>query len=217
MTIKSLIIHCVESQYTQEYIANVFWKQRIAKVSSITLIPYINKSEMYSVAYIYINEWCDTEAAYNFIRYLNNPSKEARIIHYDDEWWPVQLISHNCDIYVKDYTIKFDSAYFNRNETAYNEEWLSKHPIKGIRNEYYSVEEALSRVWDLSDRIDYNCHLDSEESREIKHLKNELRIHEAVNKSSNVTLRAHQLGNRKYEEELPPQQEVVYNWDEVSV
>ena len=34
--ITSLVISCVEMHYTAEYIANVFWSQGIAQVSSIT-------------------------------------------------------------------------------------------------------------------------------------------------------------------------------------
>jgi hypothetical protein len=95
MSIKSLMINCVESQYSQEYIANVFWRQNIAKVSTITLIPYLNNSKICRIAYINIAQWCDSEAAYNFIQRLKDSSKEARIVHNDDEWWPVQINTHN--------------------------------------------------------------------------------------------------------------------------
>ena len=117
MSINSLMIPCVESQYTQEYIANVFWRQHIAKVSSITLIPYLKNGEIYNIAYITIYNWCDSEAAYNFIHRVQNPYKEARIVHHDDNWWPIQLNTHNNgDIKVGTYTVDFDSSYFKKVE-----------------------------------------------------------------------------------------------------
>jgi len=200
------MIPCVESQYTQEYIANALWRQRIAKVSNITLIPYIRNLEVYSIAYIGINEWCDSEAAYNFIQRLKNPEGEARLVHHGDDWWPIQLNTHNDgNINVGSYTVKFDSAYFKRAEpqtpSGHEEEKLLE-PIKGLRGEYYSVAEALARVWDLAAKLDYNCHIDCEESREICHLENELRIHESLNRSQNVTLRAYQLGKRNFDGEF---------------
>lgn len=113
MSVNSLMINCVETQYTHEYIANVFWRQHIAKVSSITLIPYIKNSEIFSIAYINIAEWCDTETAYNFIKRLNDSSKEVRIVHHEDYWWKVQFNTHNNgDISVGAYTLPFDATYF---------------------------------------------------------------------------------------------------------
>lgn len=222
MSIKSLMIPCVESQYTQEYIANVFWRQYIAKVSSITLIPYIKNSEIYSIAYIAIDEWCDSEAAYNFIKRLNNPNMESRLVHHEDNWWPIQLNTHNNgNIAVGCYTLAFDSTYFKRDEPLHSaapleeeyicddEEWqefTEKRPIKGLKNDYYTVDEALERLWIANQKLDEmdderpSSVLYREVCDEINHFTNELRIQEAVNKSSNVTLRAQQFGRRKLDD-----------------
>lgn len=116
MTTNNLMIMTVDCQYTSEYMANVFWKNKIAKVRSITLIPYWKNTQYYYIAYITIAEWCDTETAYNFISRLNDPNKEARIVHHDDEWWSVQInIHNNGKLNVGSYTRHFDSAYFERN------------------------------------------------------------------------------------------------------
>lgn len=229
--INSLMIPCVESQYTQEYIANVLWSQHIAKVSSITLIPYIKNSEIYSIAYIAIAEWCDTEAAYNFITRLKNPNREARIVHHSDDWWAVHLNNHNDgNLNVGSYTVDFASDYFQRDiqcddqvtapctddEEEYicdEEEWqefLEKRPIKGLGNDYYTVEEALEHLWVLNgmfSRVEQENPVPKkfyELLNEINHFESELRIHEAVNKSSNVTQRALDFGKRKFEEESFP-------------
>ena len=201
MSIKSLMITCVESQYTQPYIANVFWRQDIAKVSSITLIPYIKNSEIYSVAYISIDEWCESEAAYNFIQRLKNPKQEARIVYLADNWWPVQMNTHNNgELSVGDYTVSFESNYWVKNEvptqscsddeTASVTEDNEERPIKGLNGEYYTVEEAYNRIWKLYCQEEMQGISIKEMEYEILHFENELRIHKAVNNSSNVTQRA---------------------------
>jgi len=163
--IKSLIIPRIERQYTQKYIADVFWRQHIAKVSSITLIPY---SKMYNTAYITIGEWSDTEIAYNFIQRVNNLYKEARIVHRDDEWWPIQL------------------------------EFNVTRPIQGLKNDHYTVDEAHKRICVLIQQMDevlapvksYKQMTSFFELKEeLIHLQNELRIHKSINNSSNVTQR----------------------------
>ena len=211
MSIKNLMINCVESEYTHEYIANVFWRQGIAQVEQITLIPYIkNSDEICNIAYIGIYEWFDTESAFNFIKRLNSPEGESRIVHYDDNWWPVHLNTHNSgDINVGAYTVAFDRTYFEKDTcddltAPCTEVDENEFPIKGLGNDYYSVEEALEHVWLLSNKVD-EVRTDIEKQRimyELEHFENELRIHEAVNKSSNVTQRALKLSKRKYDEAL---------------
>lgn len=196
-TIKTLMIPCIENQYTQEYIANVFWKQHIAKVSSITLIPYIKNSEIYTTAYINIDTWCDTESAYNFIQRLKTTNSESRLVYQDDNWWPVQLnIHNNGDINVGSYTASFDSSYFEQsNRSTDDKEWLEfvkNHPIKGLRNDYYTTEEALYHLWNLSWKLYQgwdNSIQESSDYLEMLHFENELRIHDTVNNSDNVTVR----------------------------
>lgn len=212
MSVKSLMIPCVESQYTQEYIANVLWNQHIAKVSSITLIPFIKNSEIYSIAYIAIGEWCDSEVAYNFIKRLSSSESEARIVHQDDEWWPIQLNTYNDgNICIGSYTLVFDSAYFKCDESVtesctedeYEDEEDSfefnvTRPIQGLKNDYYTVDEAHKRICVLIQQMDevlapvksYKQMTSFYELKEeLIHLQNELRIHKSINNSSNVTQR----------------------------
>lgn len=210
MSVKSVMINCVESQYTQEYIANVFWRQHIAKVSSITLIPYLKNGEIYSIAYIAIDQWCDSEAAYNFIQRLKDPSREARIVHYDDEWWPVEINTHNNgDIYVGAYTLAFMSDYFVRDEQVEDDatapctevddkEWYDfdpEHPIQGLSGERYTVEEAETHVKEMKEGLARLLRQQApdeameEVEDELSHFESELRIHNSVRRSQNVTLR----------------------------
>lgn len=193
------MIPCVESQYTQEYIANVFWRLHIAKVSSITLIPYLKNNEIYNIAYILIDDWCDSESAYNFIQRVKNPEREARIIHNSDEdWWPVQINTHNDGkMYVGTYTVTFDSEYFQRDVSSCSDDEL-EYPIKGLHNNNYTVDDALERIWFLNQVAEdfppsstrfYDI------KSEIKHLETELKIHNATLNSHNVTLRDGQLSH----------------------
>jgi hypothetical protein len=207
------MINCVESQYTQEYIANVFWRQHIAKVSSITLIPYLKNCEICSIAYINIDQWCDSEAAYNFIQRLKDPSRETRIVHNDDDWWPVQINTHNNgEIYVGAYTLAFPSSYFVRDESEEeddatapctevdDEEWCEfdpQYPIL-VGGERYTVEEAKAQLYHLKQDLGLSYRrgwpdeaLEGLEA-EIASFEAELRIHEAVKNSQNVTLRERQ-------------------------
>lgn len=114
-TVKSIMISHIESQYTHEYIANVFWYQGLARIKKITMIPYLSSSgETYSTAYILIDSWGETEAAYGFIKRLMDSKKEARIIHYDEEWWAVQVNTHNDgDLDCSIYTVTFDRDYYD--------------------------------------------------------------------------------------------------------
>ena len=207
MSVKSVMIKCVESQYTQEYIANVFWRQNIAKVSSITLIPYLKNSENYSIAYIAIDEWCASEVAYNFINRLKDTSKEARLVHSVDDWWPVEINTHNNgDIWLGAYTVVFTSDYFVKDvETANcadNDETVScsEHQYFPGMTETYSVEQAEAHIEYLKDTLAIARCQPREHARywveeledEISHLETELRIHRSVQNSQNVTLRESQ-------------------------
>ena len=235
MQVNSLVIYSVESQYTQEYIANVFWNQRIAKVSDITLIPYLKNQEIYNIAYILIDEWCDSEIAYNFITRLKKESTETRLIHQDEEWWAIKMNTHNNGkIYAGPYTVIFQPSYFERSicfeeeveeaafeeeeeekafeeeedtrtylvklddlddefdipqkNIGFTEEWrefFRQRPIRDINNICYTVDEANEQLWILSHKKDNTF----EEAEAIEFLRNELRIHEAVNNSQHVTLR----------------------------
>jgi len=95
-TITSLYIPCIQDTFNSEFIVNLFEKSGIAQVSRVAMEP-IKKSvsnesfEKYNRVYIGIKVWNDTEAAFNLIKRLRNPSVEARIVYCDDNWWPVYI------------------------------------------------------------------------------------------------------------------------------
>ena len=95
MSINSLMISNAEGVKNSEYIANAFWSQNIAQVSSIVLLPYLKNNKLCQMAYIEISSWCDSEVAYNFIRRLKVLEGEARINHnLNEDWWAVQINTH---------------------------------------------------------------------------------------------------------------------------
>jgi hypothetical protein len=132
-------------------------------------------------------------AGSEFYRTELNYDDESDSLHTDldeeGEWHKVPEI-----------TISFsEKLQQHRNEESSNleesEEFRRNRPIKGLGNNYYSVDEALTHLWVINKNLDneyrFSEHLKLEQEHE--HFERELRIHEAVNKSSNVTLRAYQL------------------------
>jgi hypothetical protein len=53
-------------------------------------MPDFKRNQLCYTAYIQVAEWCDREAAYNLIRKIKDPTKEARIVYEDDNWWVVE-------------------------------------------------------------------------------------------------------------------------------
>lgn len=186
MSIKSLMIQCVEAEYTAEYIANVFWKQNIAQVNSVTLIPYIKNAEVYQTAYIEISCWCDSEISYNFIKRLNSYSKESRLVYCSDCWWPVQINSHILDnIFLNTYTTTFPKSYFIR----------GKKNKKYLISAFKTTADAQQRIKRLNkdvsqDKKAFNYR--DEVKAEIDFIKNEIMEYQ-VNNSQNVTIRPRRL------------------------
>jgi hypothetical protein len=122
MTIKSLIIPFVENIYTAEYIANAFWYQGVARVSRITLLPDLYLNIVYYMAYVEVEEWFDTEFAYNFIYNLKYSNKIAILNHNDELFWQVGINTHNSgNLFLYSYTSDFHKSFFIKDD-VYNKE-----------------------------------------------------------------------------------------------
>jgi hypothetical protein len=206
MSIKNIMITNVNTQYTAEYIANALLKKTIAKVSSITLIPQITNGEISNIAYVDIDTYCDTEAAYEFISKLK--SEFFKFCH-DDTYkhynlWIIQKNIHNSGgLCVGTYTTKF--THFNEldnisMDTNYDNEWqefINERPIQGLGFDCYSVSEANEHLELLNQKLyttasEYDILKIQEE---IDHLENELRFQFSLENSYNVTLRPYQYNN----------------------
>lgn len=83
----SLYIPHVFSNFTSEYIANIFESMDIGKVNHVDLVAKIDKhGKAYNSAYIHFEYWFSGTVAQNFQERVVDPNKEARII-YDDPWY----------------------------------------------------------------------------------------------------------------------------------
>ncbi len=86
--IKSVFLPQVDKLFDAKFVADVFERNGIAKVSKVY---FESKNKIYNRAYIGIETWKDTETAYSFINRLRTPKKETRVIYKDDDWWSVRI------------------------------------------------------------------------------------------------------------------------------
>jgi hypothetical protein len=94
LAITSVYIPKVEKEFSAKFIADIFDKNGIAKVSKIVLNPHKSlnfQAEKYNRAYIEIDYWHDTEAAFSFIKRLRTTNRETRLIYSLDNWWTVEI------------------------------------------------------------------------------------------------------------------------------
>lgn len=144
MPIKNIMITSLGLEYTNEYIANTFWQNRIAKIRYITLFPYLNTQfQIRNIAYLTVDHWCETEAAFNFLQRLKQG--EARIVHRDDEWFAVQVNPHSYpNVYgVRVFTTEFDDAYYNKTAPCSDDE------------DEEEDDDILNKVCELHKDLDY--------------------------------------------------------------
>lgn len=211
MSIKNIMICDIKPQYTAQYIANVLLRKKIAKVSSITLIPQIINEEITNIAYIDIYSYCDTEAAYSFISKLK--SEFFKFCHDDTDkdynLWIIQKNYHNSGgLCVGSYTYNFTQISDDDNvsmTTNYDKEWqdfITERPIQGLGFDYYSLDEANEHLELLYQKLYISSsHFDSLKiQEEIDHFINELRIQYTVENSSNITIRSYQYENNNFRE-----------------
>jgi len=218
----------VKPQYTSEYIANILLRKKIAKVSSITLMPQITNGEISNIAYIDIYSYCDTEAAYKFISKLK--SEFFKFCHDDTDkdynLWIVQKNHHNSGgLSVGTYTTNFAQVYQEDNvsiDTNYDIDWqefINERPIQGLGFDCYSVNEAIQYLELLNEKLyTVSCEYDRIKiQEEIDHFDNELRIQYTLENSYNVTLRQNQYDNNSFPREMIWRDEIVSSVSDLSV
>ena len=87
----SLYIPHVFLNFTGEYIASVFEDLEIGCVDHVDLVSNLDHSgKPYNSAYIHFQYWYSGPIAKNFQARVQDPSKEARIVH-DDPWYWIVL------------------------------------------------------------------------------------------------------------------------------
>ena len=65
-------------------------KLNLLTPKKICIFPEFIRNKLRFTAYIKIAEWHDSEAAYNLIKNIKNPRKEARVVYSDDNWWAIE-------------------------------------------------------------------------------------------------------------------------------
>jgi len=141
MSFVSLYIAKIEKHFNAQYIASVFSKNKLAEVSKVYIQPYKN-NKMYNRAYILLDYWYESEAAYSFIKRLCNSTTETRLVYKDDDWWSVSINN--------DFT-KFTNK--RRGLTIFSEpsdNILSLADFETVRVVYvtddYDIDEYLSEI-----------------------------------------------------------------------
>ena len=110
MPVLTLMINRVPTTIRASLIAREFWQQDVAKVSSITMIPYMFDVDIFYTAYIKIDTWMDSEKAYDFIRDLQN--NDARI-KLSVSLYRVQTNTHNNgNLLLDNYTTQFADSFY---------------------------------------------------------------------------------------------------------
>jgi hypothetical protein len=115
--IKSLYIPCLEVSVNGQQLIDAFYINEIATVSKVTIVPFLKNLTIYNKAYVDILEWHDTEVSYNFIQRLRNPSREARLVYSDDDWFAMyindELDDHQCQHLDATTTINYLASNMN--------------------------------------------------------------------------------------------------------
>jgi len=68
--------------YTHQGIQELFYKNNIADVTEVTILPEFIQGQLIRRAYVKVEAWHETEAAYNFIKEMQ--SKRGAIIYSED-------------------------------------------------------------------------------------------------------------------------------------
>ncbi len=236
MSVNCIMISNVDLKYTAEYIANVFWRRDIGKVSSITLIPQIENGDVSNTAYITFGSFCDSRSGRDFIRDMTG------VVGYmfahadpveDDFFWVIEPNIHHLDeLCVGEFTTKFTDDFFvshsSETSTQINDNENNKHhyPIRGLDGVYCSIETALIHLEALNKESDKteNAVKQSRLAKEIEHFEMELSKYINVSKledlytqfMTNMTNDEIEEDWRNYMEQIssmpPPEREVAGIW-----
>lgn len=175
MSVNSVLITGIQMQYNAEYIARIFWDQNIAKVSSVTLLPYLQGKTAFQKAYVNIATWCDREVAYNFIQRLKTKgAKGTKIVYHVDYRWMVYnntIQTNKLDCFEK-YTTKIPETFYEKEEPK--EVGIEEEkPVNAYKSdEKMSIETAKERIMELSKILYTTGGL--EESKEIDFLEEQI-------------------------------------------
>jgi len=145
--ITSIYIHRIDSNFTAEFIAHVLDRNNIAQLSRVLIEPYksnIKNGLKYNRAYIGIKSWYETESAYNFIKCLRNPTREARIVYCEDNWWAVDINKYHSKLASN----KCVLTVFGENEADFSDDELISTAVvvKDELEEFIKVDVEKTKL-----------------------------------------------------------------------
>ena len=85
---------------------------QLCKVSSICVFPDFQRGKLCHTAFVEVASWIETESAYNLIKAIKNPMKEARINYSDDQWWAVEETAEEDKRFLRDAVFQKWTATF---------------------------------------------------------------------------------------------------------
>ena len=132
MTTARIMITELGPQYDEYRIAIYFWSKKIAKVTSVTIIPYVDCGVKLGIAYIDLT-LLKTEAGKDFAKklWLSSSQMNAmsgggfrhKISEDEDDDWLIQQNTHNTGkLCVGNFTTDFDDQFYGESDECEVEE-----------------------------------------------------------------------------------------------
>ena len=124
---------------------------QLFRTKKICVMPDFRRGKLCFIAYIEVGEWFDREAAYNMIKRIQNPLKEARIVYSDDDWWAVEETVAEDLRYTRD-------ARFQKWTTVFNQEPIKEKSLKTVSfkdaDEADEAEDEADEAEDEAEDLD---------------------------------------------------------------
>ena len=148
---------------SKERIANAFESNQLGLVKKIDLVSNIDKQgKKYNCAFIHFSHWYMSDSAMRFLKRVEDPSKEARLV-YDDPWFWIILPNtgtrvlpgdrKKClEISIVDDEVSplfalVDSTYAemleDKNAVLYEENKIMKKELIELRNQISGMKECM--------------------------------------------------------------------------
>lgn len=125
-SINKFVINNIAPEVSAEYIGYKMYKLGVAKIKSVTIGNIVgeNKLEYQRCAMVIVDQWCDTEAAYDFLKNMKNSFVFVFRLPYrpNHNWYIIRTEDfEDCYGYpaIKSFAI-FDNNYYNMLESRIN-------------------------------------------------------------------------------------------------
>ena len=129
----------------------------LLKCKKMCVMPDFQRSQLCYSAYIEVAEWCDREAAYNLIRKIKDPRKEARIVYEDDNWWTVEETTEADLQYTLSPEFSRWTTVFKENPIVLEEPVLKQVSFKTELEHSMTIDDMDMRLECKYTEIDFNA------------------------------------------------------------